>query len=657
MLSDEEIEKLVSDRADLRRLRQFDSADEIKSKLESFGVMLSDIPYRLGGGSSWTRKLDPLEELSLINLSKEVYELNNPSLERVHEIISQTKEYLLALEKRREIVSQWKLIETNLLGRKYADIAFKFAMGGVSDSELFRLLSQGHISEIQRFGHRKSCGVMDLAQMAEKLACAGYRDQEIFQITGRLIRSKILEAETSGGESLVCTSLNSLESGEYNVLSSHPLRMLWRFAAKQSKHGKQRKDQQEREREDPLLDDEGDVDMDEEVAHEQEEPTSLFQELSSSLPSLESLFDDLHRPLVLDLGCGFGTSLLGLCLSLEQPGPTPPLDNESPLKRPKRDHLITPLSDEAVTFIRAHSALQEIIRDKGCNFLGCDMSKRAIGYASGLSSRWKIENRCRFLHCGVDALLQLVLTSQYPGPVIWVNINFPTPYSQRLLSHVSEIQSFVFKKTTLTNKPSSSQTITDFSSLNSAGNSQLPESLEEFMVSPNLIKTCALLFEKQISRPSLGFIYLQSNAEDVALTMRSFVDFVSLQEHDTNPFPELKMVGPELTGRFACVGTDESVITPMMVSTLWNSEDIPCQETIWATHETAIVKNSKRQELWSNVVSGALLDDDSMRDSLRAVGKGWWKDNPLPIQAQTETEAVCSYRGKPIHRIIFAYTT
>jgi SAM-dependent methyltransferase len=657
MLGEEEIERLVNERAQLRRLRQFDSADEIKAKLESFGVMLSDIPYRQGGGSTWIKKLDPIEDLSLLQLSKEVYELNDPSSQRVQDIILQTKEYLLALERRREIASQWKLIETNLLGRKYADIAFKFSMGGVSDSELYRLLGEGHLSEIQRFGHRRSCGVMDLAQMAEKLACAGYDDQRIFQVTGRLIRSKILEAELSG-QSVVCSSLESLESGEYNVLSSHPLRMLWRFAAKQSKHGKQRKDEQE-QREDPLMDDEaglGDGDLDEELSGEQETPR-LIHASPNPLPSLETIFDDLQRPLVLDLGCGFGTSLLGLCLCLERQSRVPRSnENESPPKRARLEQAILPQVAD-MTFVSAHSALQDLIREKGCNFLGCDMSKRAVGYATGLSSRWKIQNRCQFLHCDVESLLQLVLSSDYPGPIIWVNINFPTPYSQRLLPRVAEMQSFVQKKRRESTSHLPSPPPADHSgSRNGVGNSQLPESLNDFMVSPNLIKTCALLFERPTTRPLVGFLYLQSNAEDVALTMRSFVDSLSLHcDEVPNSFPELKLIGSELTGRFTCVGTDESLITSTMVSTLWNSDYPQGDGSVWVTPDAVIARDSKRQEMWAELVAGSHPEGDSTA-SLRAVGKGWWKESPLPDRAQTETEAVCSYRGKPIHRILFAYT-
>jgi SAM-dependent methyltransferase len=645
-LSDEEIQRLVDERANERRLQNFSRADEIKASLETFGVHLSDIPYRLGGGSNWIRNLDPLDEISLIDLSKEVYRINDSTSPRVQEIIQQSKEYLREIEKRRELTLQWKLTETNLLGRKYADIAFKFAMGGVCDVELFRLLSAGHMAEIKRFGHRKSCGVMDLVQMAEKLACAGIIDQEIYQTTSFLIRTKIAEAE-SAGQKIKCSSIETLESGEYSVLSSHPLRMLWRFAAKQSKHGKQRKNC-----EIEVAEKDGggnETDSDEECDEQDGLPHS-----SASLPELASLFDDSSRPLVLDLGCGFGTSLLGLCVSLDDEFSSNQSE-ETPHKRPR----LTPSSLlESDPQVAAYLDFQSQVRTKGCNFLGCDMSRRAIGYGNSLSARWSLQNRCQFLHCSVEDVLDLISSSEYPGPVIWININFPTPYSQRLLQYVAGMQSFVQSKKKMTTPDGTvSPLVTDSlpSLPTTIGNSQLPESLNEFMVSPHLFKKCALVFERQTNRPFLGFIYLQSNAEDVALTMRTFVDSLHLKESDASasiPFPELSITSSEdkLTGRYRCVDSAESSVSPAMISALWSS-DVDASNSTWATPETAITNGSKRQELWSELFP---VTNES-KALFRAVGNGWWGHSPLPKKAQTETEAVCDYQQKPIHRIVFSY--
>jgi SAM-dependent methyltransferase len=682
-LSDEEIQRLVEERANERRTQNFSRADEIKSNLETFGVHLSDIPYRLGGGSTWVRKLDPLDDVSLIDLSKEVFRMNDPTSGRFQEIIQQAKEYLLEVEKRRELTFQWKLSGTNLLGRKYADIAFKFAMGGVCDVELFRLLSEGHMSEIKRFGHRKSCGVMDLVQMAEKLACAGINNQEIYQTTAVLIRKKITEAE-SEGINVNCTSIESLESGEYCVLSSHPLRMLWRFAAKQSKHGKQRKDGDIEVVGKDV--EQNEIDSDEECDHESQDGPSSSHPFTS-LPELESLFDECSRPLVLDLGCGFGTSLLGLCMSLRGELPSNP-EEESPYKRPK----LTPSSllESTNPQLAAYLDSQGQVRAKGCNFLGCDMSKRAINYANSLSSRWRIRNKCQFIHCSVDDVLDLVSSSasSYSGPVIWININFPTPYSQRLLQYVAGMQSFVCSKRSMVLAISSpsrslgalgtvpvSPLVSDPVPLlpTPLGNSQLPESLNDFMVSPNLFRKCALVFEKQTTRPFVGFVYLQSNAEDVALTMRTFIDSLLLERSEISPpYPELAPLSltedkilTSTRGRYRCVDSAESSISPALVSALWNSSipEAAMDVTVtWATPETAITNSSKRQEIWSELfpVKGKREREEGKEEegsiSCRAVGKGWWGNSPLPKRAQTETEAVCDYQRKPIHRIVFAYS-
>lgn len=632
-MNDIEIQRLVDERANERKKQNFQRADEIKQQLECYGILISDIPYRLGGGSTWIRKLDPLEDISLITLAKEVYAINDPKNNRVLDIINISKDYLKQIRRRREISLQWKLNDNNMLGRKYADIAFKFAMGGVDDTELFQLLSDGHLSEIQRFGHRKSCGIMDLAQMSEKLACAGIVDQEIYSTTAQLIRAKLDEA-AGVGLNMNCSSLQGLESGEYSVLSDHPLRMLWRFAAKQSKHGKQRREETDLNfpHDDEREDDDVGPEFDEDREDISPESLNLF-------PDLLSLFGDNTRPLVIDLGCGFGTALLGLCTSLKG-GSIQSIPLESPTKRIKFD-------DSVSSNKRRFVEIQRTIWERGCNFLGCDMSKRAIGYATSLANRWKVQDRCKFLHCSVEMLLDSLLSSNYPGPVVWISVNFPTPYSQRLLPYVFDLNLYVKSKMML---PTSDHLKScELKSLDLVGNSQLPESIDDFMATPQLFRKCALLFERQLDSPILGFLYLQSNVEDVALTMKTFVDFLSLKDIEdisVTPFSELNYPWErDQKGKFRWIENSGHSITPTELLSLWTINANDTEE--WATIETATNNHSKRQEIWLSL--GA-------QHSFRTVGNGWWKGSPLPSKARTETEAVCSYQQKPIHRIVFSYS-
>ena len=60
-------------------------------------------------------------------------------------------------------------------------------------------------------------------------------------------------------------------------------------------------------------------------------------------------FDDMMRPLVVDVGCGFGVSLLGLA---------------------------------ALECLQSEGS-DSIMEKRGYNYLGCDLSSHCISYASG----------------------------------------------------------------------------------------------------------------------------------------------------------------------------------------------------------------------------------------------------------------------------------
>ena len=99
-------------------------------------------------------------------------------------------------------------------------------------------------------------------------------------------------------------------------------------------------------------------------------------------------------PLVIDFGCGYGVSLLGLCS-----------DNQS----------------------RCNSDPE---KTKRFNFVGCDMSPTAINYAKAIGQRWNLAGCCNFVVSEGLSFLKLVMAS-YPGPIAWVLMQFPTPYTLR----------------------------------------------------------------------------------------------------------------------------------------------------------------------------------------------------------------------------------
>jgi SAM-dependent methyltransferase len=93
---------------------------------------------------------------------------------------------------------------------------------------------------------------------------------------------------------------------------------------------------------------------------------------------------------VVDLGCGYGVSLLGLA------------DND---------------------------------RDASCNYLGVDMSARAVSFASRISRSWGLAERCVFVHADAFDILNDVI-EQYSGPVRWISCHFPLSIQPSDLKHI-----------------------------------------------------------------------------------------------------------------------------------------------------------------------------------------------------------------------------
>lgn len=662
-IDDHTINTLIDQRAHYRRTRDFSKADEIKLRLEKSGVHLADIPYKLGGGSSWCRIIPPPEKVGIYDLSKEAYLINNHTQDRVQEIVHISKKYLSAFSVWRQQADTFTH-DHEMTGRKYADIAFNFAMAGVDDIDLFELLMEGHMSEISRFGHRKSCGVMDLVQMTEKLACAGILDQKMYQLVAQIIRGK--------EDFTVCSSLASLESGRYSVLSDHPLRILWRFAAKQSKYGRQcsvpplQKEQPVSL--EPGSDNESDI-LDDDDAQEcgvgcpgSDDGGSDFLSLS-----LADIFQDCSLPLVLDLGCGYGVSQLGLCVGglILDGSDFPPrfLQDDVFLgcaaKRQRRNSCPAPADDNR----------------QGVNFLGCDMSTRAVAYANGVSRRWGLGSRCVFVRGDVVEFVQWVerelRKGVYTGRVAWISINFPTPYSQQLMPDVIEMY--------LRKSGGSGQARLESGGALMGGmvggNSQLPVQLSHFMITPSLIRLCGELFDahgmaitggiKLSGTTILGGLYLQSNAEDVAVISQYIVkDAESSQA---------------VACRFVATGNgQEDALSVAEMCGVWECvQTYPCKQHIGqlgvqaqgcnadSTTTERLSLPSKRQSVWKDALASAGLIPQKSADSDEAVmkaspgyhreGLGWDDIRPFDTTfGLTETEAIYKHNKKPVYRQVYA---
>lgn len=180
-MTNEEIQELVSQRAFHRSKEEYDEADIVKAILDAEGVVVTDIPHKQGGGSTWTRSLDKRSATpewmisgrkytSLMQVAHECYDLKESSQINEIELLHIAK-YFLSFSmddgpcdnysdepntEGDEIVTLFAATR-EMQGRKFADAAFEFGLAGLLGSELSASLVYGAKQELQRWGHRQSC--------------------------------------------------------------------------------------------------------------------------------------------------------------------------------------------------------------------------------------------------------------------------------------------------------------------------------------------------------------------------------------------------------------------------------------------------------------------------------------------------------------------
>ena len=220
-----------------------------------------------------------------------------------------------------------------LLGRSAADAAFAFALAGAVDHALFDMLADQQSAEFRRWRRAQPLATL---QACERLVAAGLPPQHAVFATAAAVHEE-------GGCAQQAAAVRALRFD-----STRSLLWLWRRAKSMRK-----------------------VDA----------PSAV-----SSAAALSSVaFADPSLPLVVDLGCGFGTSLLGLL-----------------------EHGLSGVG--------------------ACNVLGCDASAAKMAFASGIAARRGHAPRAAFVSASASEVVAW-LGREHEGRLGGVLVQFPTPFA------------------------------------------------------------------------------------------------------------------------------------------------------------------------------------------------------------------------------------
>jgi len=494
-----EIDALINERVAARKARDFVRADEIKTLLEEppYFLEIIDKSYKQGGGSTWRRRnvdttchgiLDKLKAMAADAAS-----LQSPEQQQdfVHEVLTLLREDASKDQDCRE-----------MQGRKFIDAAFELALLGLGNAsrELFDFLMDQQLSELRRWGPRVSVRTLDISRMVEKAAAAGIvRGHALYHLAAELVRAKRDAGqcdEEDGGD----TAAELLENaGDFSLSSSRPKMFIWKHLSKQRKAGRQ---------------------------SEQADPEPSSSTTTTIQPShLEHLgFADPSLPLVIDLGCGLGVSLLAIAAASK---------------------------DNRMGLLSYNSEPSSGSSQQRYNFLGIELNAQSVRYTRGVSERWGLTDVLRVLCCDVEAGLDCLLgegqeSCPYPGPVHLVVCNFPTPF--RLgneFGSEDEGDSGGCEDGDHEDRDESEQVAEQ------VGNSQLPE-LSQFMLNAPIVSKI-----ERLLRQGAGQFLIQSQVEDVAVWTRRLVETETNLEVPATP-PSRHRSLPRATARHTHVDEEAS---------------------------------------------------------------------------------------------------
>lgn len=213
-------------------------------------------------------------------------------------------------------------------------------------------------------------------------------------------------------------------------------------------------------------------------------------QLGTGVVSSLCSFEDGDRPLVVDLGCGYGVGAL-----TAGAGGCPGGGSSS----------------------RA-------------NYLGCDLSPQGVGFARGVAARWGLSGRAAFVRRDALAVLRDV-GQQYHGPVAAVVLCCPSPYRAAPPPTMEPMHAH------------KAYAGTRGRATGGRGNSQLPDSAD----SHSFLGRMAVLREAARVLAPGGWLLLSSNAEDVAVAMVSAARELGLEIAELESEPSGRLT--ELTGQ------------------------------------------------------------------------------------------------------------
>lgn len=331
-----EIDNLVQERSNARWNGDYQRADELRDLIEQisitiplndvmlqsidlesdleYKVVTTDLPRSQGGGSTW--ELQPVNNPLFNNAKSEdnVLQLAHAALglvvsasERGVDVNEQDLNNLVGkIEARLQLLKKRKTLKPffpesavagELHGRKAADAAFWLSLAGVNGREDFNIydeLAQVATQELRRFGSKSSCRAKDVLHIVERFAMSGAVGTSVEQLYGVAADCLEVKLNKNPDEDVDVNIIGSLRDATFKLHADRSLLGLWRFSTRQRK---QRAFFESAAKH-------FDSKFGKEIAPQSTDDESLNQY------DWAKVFDDPTRPLVVDIGCGMGVSLL-----------------------------------------------------------------------------------------------------------------------------------------------------------------------------------------------------------------------------------------------------------------------------------------------------------------------------------------------------------